>query len=80
VDETHKLLEDMAHQPIQYWAAALVLGSLVVGYISVRKLVNTLREQNQELRELLKERDERLKELNNKVLALLEEQRRRRSQ
>jgi hypothetical protein len=46
----------------------------------VRKLVNTLREQNQELRELLKERDERLKELNNKVLALLEEQRRRRSQ
>jgi len=77
-DEAHKLIENVAHQPIQYWAALLVIGSLTVGYLSVRRMVRTLREQNQELRTLLKERDEQLKELNDKIMRLLEEQRKRR--
>jgi hypothetical protein len=63
MEQTHKLLEDMAHQPIQYWGAAIVLGSVVGGYIAVRRMVHTLREE--------------IKELENKLFSLLEEQRKR---
>jgi len=77
-EQAHNLLEEISHQPIQYWAALLVIGSLIASYISVRRMVNTLREQNKELMEMLRERDEQRQELNNKLMALLEEQRRRR--
>jgi len=80
MDEAHKLIEDMAHQPIQYWGAAIVVGSVVAGYISIRRMVNTLRDENQRLFSMLQERDHHIKELNDKVLALLEEQRRKRGQ
>jgi hypothetical protein len=78
MEDTHKLLEDMAHQPVSYWGALLVIGSLGVGWYSVRRMIHTLKEQNAELRGILRERDQRIKELNDKLLALLEEKERRR--
>jgi len=70
MDETHQLLEDMAHQPISYWGAAIVLASAVGGYLALRRLINSLREQNQQLKEMLNERDQTIKTLNEKLFEL----------
>jgi|AmaraimetP72IA01_FD_contig_21_1837431_length_370_multi_6_in_0_out_0_1 hypothetical protein len=71
MDEAQKLIEEVAHKPVQFWGAGLVLAAVWAYWIAIRRTIKTLSDHNKELMEMLREKDKHIEELNQKLVALL---------
>ena len=73
LEQAQEAIKQAANQPIEWWMAALTLGSLTCVYMVVRKMLGAQRESNLALLNMVKEKDEQLKQLNEKLIDILED-------
>jgi hypothetical protein len=72
LDKAQEIVKEAANQPIAWWMAALTLGSLACVYLVVRRMLMSQKESNLALLNMVKEKDEHIKNLNDKLISLLE--------
>jgi hypothetical protein len=72
LERAEEIVAKAANQPIAWWMAALTLGSLACVYLVVRRMLTSQRESNLALLNMVKEKDAHIKDLNEKLIDLLE--------
>lgn len=61
-----------SEQPVSWWMAALTVGSLVCIYLTVRMMMKRMSENNAALLAMVKEKDDHIRHLNEKLIDSLE--------
>jgi hypothetical protein len=72
LDHAEEIVAKAANQPLAWWMAALTLGSLTCVYLVVKRMLTSQKESNLALLTMVKEKDEHIKKLNEKLIDLLE--------
>jgi hypothetical protein len=72
LDKAQEIISKAANQPIAWWMAALTIGSLTCVYLVVRRMLQSQKESNLALLNMVKEKDGQIKGLNDKLIELLE--------
>jgi hypothetical protein len=72
LDKVEQAVTKASAQPLAWWMAALTLGSLTCVYLVVRRMLQSQKESNLTLLDMVKQKDEHIKKLNEKLIELLE--------
>ena len=73
IQHAEEIISQAAKQPLDWWMTALTIGSLACVYLVVRRMLGSMKESNTALLSMVKEKDDHIKELNQKLISLLEE-------
>lgn len=73
VQNAQDVITKAASQPLEWWMAGLTLGSLCCIYLVVRRMLGSMKESNHSLLDMVKEKDQHIKNLNDKLISLLED-------
>jgi hypothetical protein len=72
LDKAEEIISKVANQPLAWWLTAITIGSLSCVYLVVRRMLQSQKESNLALLTMVKEKDDHIKHLNEKLIELLE--------
>jgi hypothetical protein len=72
LDKAEEIISKVANQPLAWWLTAITIGSLLCVYLVVRRMLQSQKESNLALLTMVKEKDDHIKHLNEKLIELLE--------
>lgn len=72
LEHAEEVIAKAANQPLAWWMAALTIGSLLCVYFVVKRMLQSQKESNLALLTMVKEKDEHIKKLNERLIELLE--------
>ena len=73
LEKAKEVIETAANQPMEWWMAALTLGSLTCVYLVVRRMLQSQTQSNAALLAMVKEKDAQIGRLNDKLIDILED-------
>ena len=73
VDQAQKTVDQISKQPLEWWMAALTIGSLICIYFVIRKMLHNHRMLAERFLAKVEDKDKEIARLNDRMFVLLEE-------